>query len=87
MDDPAEAVAPDRTDAQLERHQLGRAIERAMATLPPTQRTAIVLREYHGLEIKRIARTLQLEEGTVRARLFRARRTLRKILSRGGWHT
>src|SRR5262249_39136140 len=46
------AAATEPTDTienLVVRKDLARAVERAMATLPEEQRTAIVLKEYHGL--------------------------------------
>ena len=68
-------------DATAHRAALGRAIERAVAELPPPHRAAFVLREYEGLDYAEIADVLQIDLGTVKSRLNRARTALRKALA------
>ena len=53
----------------------------AVASLPPLQREALVLAEYEGLSLEEIARTVEAEVGTVKARLYRARENLRRMLA------
>ena len=84
-------VASDRTDASAQRQRLGAAIAAGVAALPPGQRAVLVLREYHELEYAEIASSLELDLGTVRSRLARARSALREHLTRelpelGGSH-
>ena len=74
---PAESTA----DAAAKRAALGRAIERAIAELAPPHRAAFVLREYQGLDYAEIADVLQIDLGTVKSRLNRARTALRKALA------
>jgi RNA polymerase sigma-70 factor, ECF subfamily len=72
-------VADDTPDA--ERRSLGLAIERAMADLPPVYRAAFVLRELHDLSHEEIARALDVQVGTVKSRLARARQELAAALA------
>jgi len=58
------------------------AIERAIEGLSPTYRGAFVLRELHGLDYAEIARVLEVDLGTVKSRLSRARALLREALAR-----
>jgi RNA polymerase sigma-70 factor, ECF subfamily len=51
-------------------------IRRALADLPRRQRETTVLRYYLGLDVAEIAETLQLNPGTVKTSLFRARHAL-----------
>ena len=44
-----------------------------VATLPDAQRAVLVLREYHDLDYAEIADVLELDVGTVKSRLSRAR--------------
>lgn len=68
---------PDRAlDEELQR----RLFERLLAALPALYREALLLRHQEGLEYKEIAQVLQLPEGTVKIRLFRARDMLRRKL-------
>jgi len=55
-------------------------IRRALADLPRRQRETTVLRYYLGLDIAEIAETLELNEGTVKTSLFRARQSLAAAL-------
>ncbi|HUJ59587.1 MAG TPA: sigma-70 family RNA polymerase sigma factor [Kofleriaceae bacterium] len=76
-----EPLARDRADAATERARLGAAIARGMATLPDAQRVVLVLREYHDLDYAEIAHVLELDLGTVKSRLARARTALRAQLA------
>ncbi len=51
-----------------------------MAALDDDQRAVLVLRAYHDLDYPEIARALDLEIGTVKSRLSRARAVLRSAL-------
>ena len=59
---------------------LNTAIQDAVGQLSPEIRAAFLLREYHGLDYAEIARMLELEMGTVKSRLSRARASLRRAL-------
>jgi RNA polymerase sigma-70 factor (ECF subfamily) len=64
------------------RREMTRAVARAMAELPEEQRTAIVLKEYHGLTFQEIADTLQCPLSTVKTRLYQGLTVLRRRLER-----
>ena len=51
-------------------------IRRALAELPRRQRETTVLRYYLGLNVAEIAQALELNQGTVKTTLFRARQAL-----------
>ena len=76
-------IADERTDDATERQQLGAAIAAGVASLPDAQRAVFVLREYHGLDYQDIATALELDLGTVKSRLHRARAAVRAQLTRG----
>ena len=76
----AEPLAEERTDAASERQRLAAAIARGVAALPDAQRAVLVLREYHDLDYQDIADVLELDLGTVKSRLARARAALRAHL-------
>lgn len=59
-----------------------RAVERAMALLPEEQRTAIVLKEYHGLTFQEIADLLGCPLSTVKTRLYQGLSVLRRELEK-----
>jgi len=70
----------DCADADAERRRLGAAIAAGVATLPEGQRAVLVLREYHDLDYAEIAHILELDVGTVKSRLSRARAAMRAHL-------
>ncbi len=55
MDLAAEAEPSESIEDLVARKDLTALVERAMARLPEEQRTAIVLKEYHGLTFQEIA--------------------------------
>ncbi len=56
-------------------------VERALATLPPDFRAAVVLCDIEGLSYEEIAEILGAKLGTVRSRIHRGRAMLRKALA------
>jgi RNA polymerase sigma-70 factor (ECF subfamily) len=62
--------------------ELAGEVERAIASLPPLQREALVLFEYEDLSLAEIAAVVGADSGTVKSRLFRARERLRGRLDR-----
>ncbi|NYD42805.1 RNA polymerase sigma factor SigE [Nocardioides panaciterrulae] len=56
-------------------------IERALATLPPDFRAAVVLCDVEGLAYEEIAEILDTKLGTVRSRIHRGRAMLRSALA------
>ena len=64
-------------EEHLIRMEVRSALKTAIYSLPEKERTAIVLREYHGLEYKEIAEVLGCPIGSVKVLIFRARQRLR----------
>jgi RNA polymerase sigma-70 factor, ECF subfamily len=62
--------------------ELAGEVERAIASLPPLQREALVLFEYEDLSLAEVATVVGADSGTVKGRLFRAREKLRSRLDR-----
>jgi len=77
----SEPVATERADQPAERQRLAAAIAACVAALPEPQRVVLVLREYGDLEYHDIARVLEIDLGTVKSRLARARTALRECLT------
>jgi RNA polymerase sigma-70 factor (ECF subfamily) len=76
-----DAAAPlDTLDALLSAERAA-LVERAIASLPLLQREALLLFEYEGLSMEEIAQVTGSDAGTVKARLFRARESLRRRLA------
>jgi RNA polymerase sigma-70 factor, ECF subfamily len=67
-------------DRLLQQQETAGVVWQALEQLPFDQRTAIVLREIHGLSYEEIAGSLGVAVGTVKSRLARARTTLRSTL-------
>jgi RNA polymerase sigma-70 factor (ECF subfamily) len=80
----SEAEPSESIEDLVTRRELGRAVARAMAMLPEEQRTAIVLKEYHGLTFQEIADLLDCPLSTVKTRLYQGLSVLRKQLEVAG---
>jgi len=83
MREHGELVAEDgrwSPDRVLDQKELGQRVWTALSGLPFDQRSAIVLREIHGLSYQEIAFSLGVAVGTVKSRLARARESLRDAL-------
>jgi RNA polymerase sigma-70 factor (ECF subfamily) len=76
LPDP-DAVDPEEGAAGLE---LARALEVAVAGLPPKQRAALLLSRLDGMAYRDVADALGITEGAVKALLFRATHGLRDRL-------
>ena len=81
LEDAAGMPGSARADDGLRRRQVAAAIQRAIADLPPEQRAAFLLREYHQLDYAEIARAVGVDIGTIKSRLSRARAALRAALT------
>lgn len=66
------------------RRELSGAVAAAMALLPHEQRTAIVLKEYHGMTFQEIADLQGCPLSTVKTRLYQGLTVLRRHLQRTG---
>jgi RNA polymerase sigma-70 factor (ECF subfamily) len=73
---PAESI-----EDLVARRELSLAVQRAMAVLPEEQRTAIILKEYHGLTFQEIADLLDCPLSTVKTRLYQGLTVLRRQLA------
>ena len=80
MDAGEQASSHATPETERARAELGRAIERAAATLSEDQRTCFVLAEFHGLTTAEIAAAVDAPESTVKTRIFRARERMREAL-------
>jgi RNA polymerase sigma factor (sigma-70 family) len=70
-------AAPERADAGLDRQAAAAVLRAALASLDPDHRAVLLLREVDGLDYEDIARVLEVNLGTVRSRLSRARARVR----------
>lgn len=63
-------------EALLEKKLTRESVRRGLRQLPPDARQILLLREIQGLSYEEIGETLGLEPGTVKSRIFRARKRL-----------
>jgi RNA polymerase sigma-70 factor (ECF subfamily) len=68
-------------EVALERADIRRLVDRAIADLPEQRRTAFRLHDVEGYETAEIARLMDLSEGTIRSHVHHARRALRAALA------
>ncbi|HEX6794890.1 MAG TPA: sigma-70 family RNA polymerase sigma factor [Casimicrobiaceae bacterium] len=71
----------DDPESQARDAERSRYIQRALLTMSPMDRTVIVLRHFSECSYQEIARILDVDEKTVKSRLFEARRRLRELLT------
>jgi len=68
-------------DDPVEAHTARRWLQKAMQVLSPEAQALVTLYELEGWSIAELARMHRLSEGSVKARLFRARNKMKKALS------
>ena len=78
----ASAEPSESIEDLVARHDLTRAVGRVMALLPDEQRTAIILKEYHGLTFQEIADLVGCPLSTVKTRLYQGLTVLRRELAK-----
>lgn len=66
--------------AAAERNELRETVRKAIDALPPHHRAVIVLRDMEGMDYAEMAQALGCSVGSVKLRLFRARRLLKQRL-------
>ncbi|MBE7000956.1 MAG: sigma-70 family RNA polymerase sigma factor [Clostridia bacterium] len=80
-----EIPLPDQSydpELRYEQKELQNTIRQAVEALPPISREIIILRDVHDMSYTEIAEALNIELGTVRSRLARARIKLRNKLKK-----
>ena len=65
----------------LERTEVRKRIDEALAKLSAEHRTVLILHEFEDLEYKEIAKRMECSIGTVMSRLFYARRKMAALLA------
>ncbi|MGP8253413.1 MAG: RNA polymerase sigma factor [Terracidiphilus sp.] len=78
LDEIAEPSAPAAQLSDFELRGQNEAVRRAVLALPLRYREPVILYYFHEMDVGRAAQTMGLPEGTVKARLARARDLLRK---------
>jgi RNA polymerase sigma-70 factor (ECF subfamily) len=84
LDLAAEREPSESIETLVARREMSRAVAKAMALLPEEQRTAIILKEYHGLTFQEIADLLDCPLSTVKTRLYQGLSVLRRALPQDG---
>jgi RNA polymerase sigma-70 factor, ECF subfamily len=79
--DGAGPSVPDQPTRRLERADLRRLLDDALAMLPEAQRRTFVLHADAGLSYREVAEVLGISIGTVMSRLYYARQKLRSFLA------
>jgi len=86
--DPSELASDQGPVESIEdlvaRRELSAVVEEAMTLLPEEQRTAIVLKEYHGMTFKEIADLQGVPLSTVKTRVYQGLSVLRRYLEKDG---
>ena len=80
IEEAAEVQDTRAMDGGLEDRDRDRAVRDLVLKLPEKYRDVILLYYFHGMDVSASARSLHLAEGTVKARLARARKMLRDKL-------
>ena len=86
-EEPEELDVPDTSfepQKELERRELQRTVREGLKALSDDAREIVILRELEGLSYAEIGERLGLEAGTVKSRLFRARKALCDYLRESG---
>jgi RNA polymerase sigma-70 factor (ECF subfamily) len=78
----SETTPSESVEDLVARREIGQAVARAMAELPEEQRTAIILKEYHGLTFQEIADMQNCPLSTVKTRLYQGLSFLRLQIER-----
>lgn len=78
IEDAAEPARAARQESGLAARQSEEAVRRTVLALPVRYREPVVLFYFHEMDVGAAARTMKLPEGTVKARLARARALLKK---------
>jgi RNA polymerase sigma-70 factor (ECF subfamily) len=82
LEDLASEAGPSESVEDLvARRELSGVVEVAMARLPEEQRTAIILKEYHGMTFQEIADLQGCPLSTVKTRLYQGLSVLRRDLA------
>src|SRR5262245_29731150 len=82
MELAAEGQPSESIEDLVARKDLARMVEGAMARLPEEQRTAIILKEYHGLTFQEIADLVGCPLSTVKTRMYQGLTVLRRELAK-----
>ena len=79
---PGVQIADESSSPEIElgKKEKMKLIKAAINSLPPNKKTVVVLRDIEGMSYEKISAVTQLNLGTVKSKLARARQDLRKML-------
>ncbi|MGN1098221.1 MAG: RNA polymerase sigma factor, partial [Clostridia bacterium] len=80
IDDSLDAASEETPETESEKNTRVEAVRKAVRELPPDMRAVVVLRDIEGHSYEDVAQMLNINIGTVRSRLFRAREKLKNLL-------
>jgi RNA polymerase sigma-70 factor (ECF subfamily) len=84
LDGEAERQLPDPSrplEDQMALHELHREVRRAVSEMPAKLRAVLVMYDFEQMSYEQISRALRVPLGTVKSRLFNARKLLRDKLA------
>jgi len=88
LDDDSAAINMEdtalRPDEELELNQTNSSLVKQLGQLSDKHREVLELVYFKELSVKEVARTLDISEGTVKTRMFYARKHLKEILTQKG---
>lgn len=76
-------LSQDHASARLIRQELRDRVQQALEQLPSELREVLILRHLERMPVAEVAERMQIAEGTVRSRQFRALALLRQLLDTG----
>ena len=80
LDESPEPQAPQDPEAEAARHQTTRSVRRLVGELPRKYREALTLYYFMDMDVAAAAASLGIPQGTLKARLHRARKQLEERL-------
>jgi RNA polymerase sigma-70 factor, ECF subfamily len=78
--EPYSQIGEPNPDSGIQMDESLSRVRAALMNLPDEQRAILVLRDVRGLDYEQLGQVLEIPIGTVRSRLFRARKALTTIL-------
>lgn len=69
-------------EEQLIKAELKEMVQKGIDSLPPQQKTALILQRYQELSQKEIAEVMEISEGAVEQHLYRAKANLKRFIEK-----
>ncbi|MFA5863259.1 MAG: sigma-70 family RNA polymerase sigma factor [Phycisphaerae bacterium] len=81
MDDLPETIYTTTPDDEVARKEFFQQLDKKLDTLPPCQKAVFVMAEFVGLSYEEISQIEDIDIGTVRSRISRAKAALRSLFN------